>query len=135
MPEDIGDKFLEWHSGLPLLGQLTIPRYYFTEPVDQIELLMFGDSSQDVFCAIQFLRPRLLSSHKTQISFIFVKARVAPLKALSIPKLELQTALLATRLKEDILTALTISINHVYINICYYDVELKFIAIPLLNHQ
>ena len=29
LPEDIRDKFLEWHSGLPLLGQLTIPRCYF----------------------------------------------------------------------------------------------------------
>ena len=114
LPEDIGDKFLEWHSGLPLLGQLTIPRCYFTEPVDQIELQMLGDSSQDVFCAVGFLRARLSSSHKSQICFIFDKARVAPMKALSIPKLELQAALLATRLRDDILTALTLCINHVY---------------------
>ena len=103
LPEDIRDKFLELlHS------------CYFTEPVDQIELNMFGDSSQDVFCAVGFLRARLASSHKTQISFIFGKVRVAPMKALSIPKLELQAALLATRLKNDILAALTVSINHVY---------------------
>ena len=114
LPEEIRDKFLEWHSGLPLLGQLTIPRSYFTEPVDQIELHMFGDSSQDFFCAVGFLRARLSSSRKTQISFIFSKARVAPMKALSIPKLELQAALLATRLNYDIMTALTVSINHVY---------------------
>ena len=54
LSEDIREKFLEWHSGLPLLGQLTIPRCYFTEPVDQSELHMFGDSSQDVFCAVGF---------------------------------------------------------------------------------
>ena len=115
MPEKIRDKFLEWHSGLPLLGQLTIPRCYFTEPVDRIELHMFGDSSQDDFCAVGFLRARLSSLHKTQISFIFGKARVAPMKALSIPKLELQAALLATRLKDDIMSALNhVSINHVY---------------------
>ena len=75
---------------------------------------MFGDSSQDVFCAVGFLRARLSSWHKTQISFIFGKARVAPMKALSIPKLELPAALFATRLEDDILTALTVSINHVY---------------------
>ena len=114
LPEDIRSKFLVWHSGLPLLGQLTIPRCYFTEPVDQIELQMFGHSSQNVFCAVRFLCARLSSSHKTQISFIFGKARVAPMKALSIAKLELQVALLATRLKDEILTALTVSINHVY---------------------
>ena len=75
---------------------------------------MVGDSSQDVFCAVGFLRARLSSSHKTQISFIFVNARVAPMKALFLPKLELQAALLATRLKDDEMTASTISNNHVY---------------------
>ena len=74
LPEDIRHKFLKWHSGLPLLGQLTIPRCYFTEPVDQIELHMFVDCSQDDFCAVGFLRARLSSSHKTQISFIFGKS-------------------------------------------------------------
>ena len=82
--------------------------------MDQIDLHMFGDSSQDVFCAVGFLRAQLSSSHKTQISFIFGKALVAPMKALSIPKLELQAVLLAKRLKDDILTARTVSINHVY---------------------
>ena len=114
LQEDIRDKFLEWHSGLPLLGQLTIHRCYFTEPVDQIELHMFGNSSQDVFCAVGFFRARLSSSHKTQISFIFGKACVAPMKALCIPTLELHAALLATRLKDDILTAHTVSNNHFY---------------------
>ena len=95
-----------------LLGQLTIPRCYFTEPVDQIELHMFGDSSQHVFCAVGFLLARLSMLHKTQSSF--GKTRAAPMKAISIPKLELQAALLAIRLKDDMMTALTASINQVY---------------------
>ena len=55
LPEEIKKQFLEWHSALHLLGSLTIPRSYFTEPFDQIELHMFGDSWQDVFCAVAFL--------------------------------------------------------------------------------
>ena len=66
LPEEIKKQFLEWHSGLHLLGSLTITRSYFTEPFDRIELHMFGDSSQDVFCAVAFLRARLVSSHQTE---------------------------------------------------------------------
>ena len=42
---------------------------------------------------------------------MFGKARVAPMKALSIPKLELQAALLATRLKEEFLKGLTFKVT------------------------
>ena len=56
LPQEIKKQLLEWHSRLHLLGSLTIPRSYFTEPFDRIELHMFGDSSQDVFCAVAFLR-------------------------------------------------------------------------------
>ena len=55
-----------------------------------------------------------MSSHKTQISFIFDKNRVGPMKALTIPHVELHAALLATRLKDDILKELTVNINHIY---------------------
>ena len=55
---------------------------------------MFGDNSQGVFCSVEFLSARILSSHKTQLSFTFGNTRVAPIKALSIPKLELQAVLL-----------------------------------------
>ena len=78
LPEDIRNKFLEWHSGLPLLGQLTIPRCYFTEPVDQIEHHVFGDSSQDIFCAFGFLRARLSSSYKLKYPSSLVKLALRP---------------------------------------------------------
>ena len=97
-----------------MLGSLTIPRSYFTETFDRIELHTFGDSWQDVFCAVAFLRARLVSSHQTDIAFVFDKARVAPMKALSIPKLGLQAALLATRLKEEILKGLTFKVTNIF---------------------
>ena len=114
LAEEIKKQFLEWRSGIHLLGSLTIPRSYFTEPFDRIELHMFGDSSQDVFCAVAFLRARLVSSHQTELAFVFGKARVPPMKALSIPKLELQAALLATRLKEEILKGLTFKVTDIF---------------------
>ena len=78
VPEDIRDNFLEWHSGLPFLGQMTILQCYFTEPVDQTDLHMFGDSSQDVFCAVGFLRARLSSSTKLKYPLSLAKLALRP---------------------------------------------------------
>ena len=71
---------------------MTIPRAYFSAPVDTIELHMFGDSSLEILCAFGFLRGLLSESQETEVSFVFGKARVAPMKDMSIPKLELQAA-------------------------------------------
>ena len=114
LPEEIKKQFLEWHSGLHLLSSLTIPRSYFTDAFDRIEFRMFGDSLLDVFCAVAFLRARLASSSQTQLAFVFGKARVTPMKALSIPKLELQAALLATRLKEETLKGLIFKVTDIF---------------------
>ena len=93
---------------------MSIKRSYFSAPVDWVELHMFGDSSEEVFYIVVFLPSHMKTSLETQVAFVFGKARVAPMKALSIPKLELQTALLATRLNDDILKALTIPVSNTF---------------------
>ena len=56
LPNELCRRFTEWHSGLPVLGQLKIPRCYFDFPVDKVELHMIGDIKMDVFCSVAFLR-------------------------------------------------------------------------------
>ena len=111
LPDAIRESFADWCVDLPNLEHLVVPRSYFSHLVSEVELHMFGDASQDAFCAVAFLRARKHSSETPLVSFVVGKARVAPMKPLSIPKLELQAALLATRLKEKILAALTIHID------------------------
>ena len=110
LPDKIVTKFNEWSKELPTLGEIQISRCYFEERVDSLELHMFGDSSQDVFSAVAFLRGKVATTtgHTTELAFVFGKARVAPMKALTIPKLELQASLLAAQLrKENALTVRT----------------------------
>ena len=114
LPAELATRFLEWSEELPTLCDITIPRAYFRGPVDEVELHMFGDSSQDVFSAVAFLRGKRSGNNEhgtTELAFVFGKARVAPMKALTIPKLELQAALLAARLRNEIERALTLRIS------------------------
>ena len=89
LPDDVSKKFLEWAAELPNLSEITIPRCYFRGTMESVELHVFGDSSQDVFSAVAFLRARMNCNEKTetQLALVFGKARVAPMKALTIPKL------------------------------------------------
>ena len=110
LPDEIVTKFIEWSEELTTLGEVEIPRSYFEGCVESMELHMFGDSSQDVFSAVAFLRGKVTAANRTstELAFVFRKARVAPMKALTIPKLELQASLLAARLRKEIQNALTI---------------------------
>ena len=116
LPDDIVTKFTDWSSELGSLSEIVIPRSYFPRNVERLELHMFGDSSQDVFSAVAFLRGKMVSKHgsSTELAFVFGKARVAPMKALTIPKLELQAALLSARLRNDIQQALTLEIEKIF---------------------
>ena len=79
---------------------------------------MFGDSSQDIFSAVASLRARVTTptgEEKTELAFVLGKARVAPMKVTTVPKLELQAALLAARLKREITQSLTVTVNQVFI--------------------
>ena len=117
LPQDIVQRFLVWSADLPKLENIKIPRSYFSGPFDKIELHMFGDSSQDIFSAVAFLRAQVTTPTgkiKTGLAFVLGKARVAPMKVMTVPKLEFQAALLAARLKNEIIQALTVTVNQVF---------------------
>ena len=73
LSEGFRGKCLEWHSGLLLLGQLTLHRNCLKEPKNRIELHMFGDSLQDGFCAVGLLHARLISLQKSKVQPIFLQ--------------------------------------------------------------
>ena len=117
LPNEMIERFESWSSELPKLGLMKIPKSYFSGSFEHLELHVFGDSSQEVFSAVAFLRALVNSSDnekRTELAFVIGKARVAPMKVLTVPKLELQAALLASRLREEICEALTIHIQRTF---------------------
>ena len=117
-PTRHGSKIFGLECGLTKLENIKTPRSYFSGPFDSIELHMFGDSSQDIFSAVAFLRARVntpTGQEKTELAFVLGKVRVIPMKVMTVPKLELQAALLAARLKREITQTLTVTVNQVFL--------------------
>ena len=104
LPDEICRKFLDWVEELSTLGKITIPRCYFQGNLETAELHIFGDRSQNASSAVAYLRAKVSNSKglTTKLAFVFGNARVAPMEAITIPKLELQAALLAARLKDEV---------------------------------
>ncbi|XP_057367080.1 uncharacterized protein LOC130688111 [Daphnia carinata] len=80
------------------LARITIPRCLVKEerPTTQ-QVHIFADASQLGFGAVAYVRTTY-ASERVGISFIMAKTHVAPLKQLSIPRLELQGAVEALHL-------------------------------------
>lgn len=85
---------------------LSVPRFYrqHFDYIDwQIQLHVFVDSSERAFSACAYYRFESQTTGGISVVFVMGKCRVAPIKPLTIPKLELQSAVLGTRLASCIL--------------------------------
>lgn len=107
LPEDLKVKWERWVSELPQLSNVAVPRCLRRpNPVD-IELHLFSDASNDAFASIAYLVCRYQDSRPSS-SLIASKCRVSLVKVMTIPRLELMGAVLASRLAQNILKVITV---------------------------
>lgn len=114
IPGHLQEKWFSWLDSLERIQMVRVDRWYFQvngDPREKIILHMFADASEEAFASIAFLQIRYVN--KRCVSFVAAKSRVAPQKSLSIPRLELQAAVMSTRLKDTIIKELSITIDQV----------------------
>jgi len=100
--EDAHVKWQTWLQKLPELSELKIRRCLKTDDFKKnedikLQVHCFSDASQSGYGAVAYMRMENKEGN-VHVSFLFGKARVAPLKSLSIVRLELSAAVVATRL-------------------------------------
>ncbi|KAK3739937.1 hypothetical protein QZH41_015978, partial [Actinostola sp. cb2023] len=104
----------DWQDDLYKLQNFELPRCFCkdTYPKASVQLHVFADASEKGFGAVCYLR-YALPEDRIKASFVMSRNRVAPLKQLSIPRLELQAAVLAVRLSNTVQRELTLEIDEV----------------------
>ena len=116
VPEEIQQEWSIWQNELQSLAEFLVPWFYRLVMVSptSIQLHLFGDASEKAFCAVAYFRFEYPGGER-QCAFAAAKTRVAPVKPLSIPRLESQAAVLSVQL------ACTIQKEHDYeVSSSYY---------------
>ncbi|CAG9126253.1 unnamed protein product [Plutella xylostella] len=97
LPCDVVNSWEQFIFSLNMLGQLKIPRYAFSTDGTRTELHIFTDASQVAYGASAFIRI-ICSDTSVIVKLLCSKGRVAPIKPISIPRLELNGAVMGARL-------------------------------------
>ncbi|XP_017470549.1 PREDICTED: uncharacterized protein LOC108362189 [Rhagoletis zephyria] len=106
VPEKIYQDWYKWYNELSKVKDFKAQRCYhlhFTNTESQIDLRIFVDASELAFAAVAYWRVHY--QNNVTVIFAYGKSRCSPIKPLSIPRLELQSAVLGVRLKESIVTS------------------------------
>ncbi|XP_054719061.1 uncharacterized protein LOC129228407 [Uloborus diversus] len=88
---------MEWLSEIDEIENIKIPRLYFTDfEWGASEVHIFSDASPKCYGCVAYFRMKHGDGYLTK--FMIAKSRVAPLKGLTLPRLELMGALISSRL-------------------------------------
>ncbi|XP_011858621.1 PREDICTED: uncharacterized protein LOC105556157 [Vollenhovia emeryi] len=105
----LSTRWLIHREALTSLAKLSIPRWFNTWSNSSVELQDFSDGSQLTMTAVVYISVH--DSTGSTFSLVCSKTKVAPLKRLSIPRLELTAALLLSRFMQYVKATLNMDVT------------------------
>ncbi|XP_047032656.1 uncharacterized protein LOC124639368 [Helicoverpa zea] len=115
VPQDIQESWDVFVNNLHYLATLQVPRYVNCDNAKFIEIHAFSDASQCAYGACVYVKT-VNQNNEVSIKLLCAKSKVAPLKPVTIPRLELCAALLAARLTRAVCSA----IRHQYSRVVHW---------------
>jgi len=115
VPEYLVDRWCMWVQTLAKVSSVRIPRcikpFEFNDA--SLELHNFSDASQVAYGMVSYLRCTNKTGH-VSVRLVMAKSKVAPIKHVTIPRLELQAALLAARVDSTLRSELRLDLAPSY---------------------
>ncbi|GFS87227.1 uncharacterized protein TNCV_213491 [Trichonephila clavipes] len=111
------EEYREWQQflvSLENINNIEIPRRILVAFPEVIEIHGFADASERCYGAAVYCKSKNLKS-ETLVRLITSKSRVAPIKSLTIPRLELCAAVLLAKLVKRVVAALQLETAEVYL--------------------
>ncbi|GFS77685.1 DUF1758 domain-containing protein [Trichonephila clavipes] len=107
------EEWMNFYQKLSKVNNFKIPRCILLPATIRIEIHGFSDASERAYAAVVYIKC-FNESGQSQTTLLCIKSRVAPLKTLTIPRLELSAALLLSRLVKKVVPILQLPIHKIW---------------------
>ena len=114
LPDDILQQWQVWKDSLKTSQPIAVPRWYgfHHHECQSVQFHLFCDASEIAYGAVAYFRT--VTCGRVNVNFVISKTRLAPIKTLTIPRLELQAAVVAARLKTKILEEIDFEVDETH---------------------
>ncbi|XP_052754692.1 uncharacterized protein LOC128201521 [Galleria mellonella] len=113
LPKELEQLWIDFILNLNSLSSVRIPRCVCIANPINVELHAFSDASESAYASCMYMRS-IDDAGNILVRLLCAKTKVAPLKAISIPRLELCGALLSARLSAKVMSSIRRKITSIY---------------------
>ncbi|GFT27015.1 integrase catalytic domain-containing protein [Trichonephila clavipes] len=113
LPPEAMEEWMNFYQKLSKVNNFKIPRCILLPATIRIEIHGFSDASERAYASVVYIKC-FNESGQSQTRLLCSKSRVAPLKTLTIPRLELSAALLLSRLVKKVVPILQLPIHKIW---------------------
>ena len=113
IPDEIAIRVENFFEELKELSLLKFSRYVKYSSKSECQLHIFTDSSEEAYAAVAYFKVVDSVTNNVTVNLVCSKAKVCPLKSISMPRLELTAAELGVKLASKICNAMDLDIKQV----------------------
>ncbi|GFW89609.1 integrase catalytic domain-containing protein [Trichonephila clavipes] len=115
LPNSIANEWREFVTTLKCIEEVKINRFFMDDNNVRIVLQGFADASEAAYGAVVYLQC-FLHNGVAKVSILASKSRVAPIRVISIPRLELCACVLLAQLVKKIHSTLRLNVNDIVLH-------------------